>query len=331
MADAVRDGFVMVGVFRRVAVLVVVFVAVSVVVPVSDAAVYDGDTIGRSGSLSSVGRFLSADPVQPNAPGSQGFNRYAYVVNNPTTWTDPSGHTLVEYSIQSAGISGAVSGGVGFGVSWFTCTRDTTSTGLLGGFSGCVIRDTVAGGVGGVIGGGFTSSGLWTVLGSAGVAGATESVVFQGLQGDIDPTLVLRDAAIATVFAGVARTAARAWTQRIATRSVAPRTTSLVGTSYGNTGTVVSNPGITIKGFQGSSQPGHALNQVINRGVRPQMLVETTRNPLVVLQQAGNRYLYLTDDAVVVLTGDGQVATAWTRAEFFPHIQQILRDAGGAP
>ena len=32
-----------------------------------------------------LGRFLSADTVQPNAPGSQGYNLYAYVANNPTT------------------------------------------------------------------------------------------------------------------------------------------------------------------------------------------------------------------------------------------------------
>jgi RHS repeat-associated protein len=39
-----------------------------------------------------TGRFLSADTVQPNAPGTQGFNVYAYVAGNPATWTDPSGH-----------------------------------------------------------------------------------------------------------------------------------------------------------------------------------------------------------------------------------------------
>jgi RHS repeat-associated protein len=39
-----------------------------------------------------TGRFLSADSVQPNAPGTQGYNLYAYVANNPTTWVDPSGH-----------------------------------------------------------------------------------------------------------------------------------------------------------------------------------------------------------------------------------------------
>jgi RHS repeat-associated protein len=39
-----------------------------------------------------LGRFTSADRVIPNAGGTQGYNAYAYVANNPGTWTDPSGH-----------------------------------------------------------------------------------------------------------------------------------------------------------------------------------------------------------------------------------------------
>jgi hypothetical protein len=35
---------------------------------------------------------LSADSVIPNAAGTQGYNLYGYAANNPTTWTDPSGH-----------------------------------------------------------------------------------------------------------------------------------------------------------------------------------------------------------------------------------------------
>jgi RHS repeat-associated protein len=42
-----------------------------------------------------LGRFISADTVQPNAPGTQGYNLYAYVANNPTTWVDPSGHSAL--------------------------------------------------------------------------------------------------------------------------------------------------------------------------------------------------------------------------------------------
>ncbi len=41
-----------------------------------------------------LGRFTSADTVQPNAPGTQGYNLYAYVANSPTTWVDPSGHEI---------------------------------------------------------------------------------------------------------------------------------------------------------------------------------------------------------------------------------------------
>jgi hypothetical protein len=38
---------------------------------------------------------LSADPVQPNGPGTQGYNLYSYVANNPVTWVDPSGHQAI--------------------------------------------------------------------------------------------------------------------------------------------------------------------------------------------------------------------------------------------
>ena len=38
------------------------------------------------------GRFVSEDTVVPGGPGTQGFNRFAYVGNNPSTATDPSGN-----------------------------------------------------------------------------------------------------------------------------------------------------------------------------------------------------------------------------------------------
>ena len=41
-----------------------------------------------------LGRFLSPDPFVQFAISTQGFNRYAYVGNNPLSYTDPSGYFL---------------------------------------------------------------------------------------------------------------------------------------------------------------------------------------------------------------------------------------------
>jgi RHS repeat-associated protein len=39
-----------------------------------------------------VGRFVSADTIVPHPADPQDLNRYSYVRNNPTNYTDPSGH-----------------------------------------------------------------------------------------------------------------------------------------------------------------------------------------------------------------------------------------------
>ena len=44
--------------------------------------------------------------MQPNAPGTQGYNLYAYVANNPTTWVDLSGHMPAEVA-ELLGMAGA--------------------------------------------------------------------------------------------------------------------------------------------------------------------------------------------------------------------------------
>jgi hypothetical protein len=39
-----------------------------------------------------LGRFISADTLVPEPGGSQGWNRYSYVSNNPLKFVDPTGH-----------------------------------------------------------------------------------------------------------------------------------------------------------------------------------------------------------------------------------------------
>jgi RHS repeat-associated protein len=43
-----------------------------------------------------LGRFVSPDTVVPEPGSGQGFNRYAYVMNNPLNYIDPSGHCREE-------------------------------------------------------------------------------------------------------------------------------------------------------------------------------------------------------------------------------------------
>ena len=39
-----------------------------------------------------LGRFTSADTIVPGPANPQAFNRYAYVLNNPLGYVDPTGH-----------------------------------------------------------------------------------------------------------------------------------------------------------------------------------------------------------------------------------------------
>jgi RHS repeat-associated protein len=49
-----------------------------------------------------LGRFLSPDPLgaEPNRP--QGWNRYAYALNNPLKWVDPTGETVSLADLEEA-------------------------------------------------------------------------------------------------------------------------------------------------------------------------------------------------------------------------------------
>jgi RHS repeat-associated protein len=56
---------------------------------------------------SSLGRFVSADTIVPDGKNPQQFNRYAYTLNNPINFTDPSGHfspeAIAEYCNNHVG------------------------------------------------------------------------------------------------------------------------------------------------------------------------------------------------------------------------------------
>jgi RHS repeat-associated protein len=55
-----------------------------------------------------VGRFISADTIVPGAGNPQALNRYAYTMNNPVRYTDPSGHCFWDACVAEISLGGMV-------------------------------------------------------------------------------------------------------------------------------------------------------------------------------------------------------------------------------
>ncbi len=47
-----------------------------------------------------LGRFLSPDTIVPGYANPQNLNRFAYGLNNPSRYTDPTGHRICDYDCQ---------------------------------------------------------------------------------------------------------------------------------------------------------------------------------------------------------------------------------------
>lgn len=99
-----------------------------------------------------LGRFLQADPHIQAPMNSQNYNRYSYVLNNPMSYTDPSGYffkslkkfvkkywkTIVQIGITvmtaGAGLAWAIAGGA---LSGYVATGSLKGA-LVGAFSGAL-------------------------------------------------------------------------------------------------------------------------------------------------------------------------------------------------
>jgi RHS repeat-associated protein len=60
-----------------------------------------------------LGKFLSADPILQDPMNGQSYNRYAYVFNNPTNLTDPTGFETQGTQCRFGSGSGSCAGGEG--------------------------------------------------------------------------------------------------------------------------------------------------------------------------------------------------------------------------
>ena len=101
-----------------------------------------------------LGRFLSADSIVPNAANPQDFNRFSYGLNNPSRFTDPSGHLYCDY-INNQNREDCEGGLWRIASSNKTPPASTSTTKLNGSRGG--------GGGGGPLGGGNNNGGTTTV------------------------------------------------------------------------------------------------------------------------------------------------------------------------
>ncbi|MFM9881277.1 MAG: RHS repeat-associated core domain-containing protein [Burkholderiaceae bacterium] len=93
-----------------------------------------------------IGRFMSADPFIQAPENLQSHNRYAYVMNNPLSYTDPSGYFSLKKLFRAAVVIAVAyfTGGAVLGSSWALCTSagatwGSVVAGAVGGFAGSLV------------------------------------------------------------------------------------------------------------------------------------------------------------------------------------------------
>jgi RHS repeat-associated protein len=153
-----------------------------------------------------VGRFMSADPFIQDPAFAQSYNRYAYVMNNPLAYTDPSGYfslrsvfrvvvTVVVAYYTGGAISGALASASGGAATTF---GSWAVTGAGATFQLSAVGSALAGAVGGFAAGavssggtfkgamqGAVSGGLFGAAGSVGQAASAERYLAHAVAGCI--------------------------------------------------------------------------------------------------------------------------------------------------
>jgi RHS repeat-associated protein len=94
-----------------------------------------------------------------------------------------------------------------------------------------------------------------------------------------------------------------------------------VGNTIGKLGTIVENPSIKLTGYT-----AYSLMRKIVRGVSSKAILNTIRNPKIVFSQgaSGGRFLFLSEDAAVVLNSSGKVITTYSKDHFDHVIKAVL-------
>ncbi len=171
-----------------------------------------------------LGRFLSADSFNvgsANHPSS--YNRYAYAVNNPVDYTDPSGHFAFLAAIAIGALIGAVVGGASYGIqtaasgnefSWGDFGK-SVAFGAITGAVGAGVGTAVSAGISAAFGAGASTFAGAVAGGAASgaLAGGAEQVVTNALTGEKWDKDLGRAMVTGAIIGGITAGIGHAWSR----------------------------------------------------------------------------------------------------------------------
>jgi hypothetical protein len=148
-----------------------------------------------------LGRFLQADPMVQAPRNSQSLNRYSYVLNNPLSYTDPSGYFSIGRFIKKWGplIVAAVASYFTFGAAsaWAWGLMPSTAAGVAT-TSAYVASAAIGGAAAGFVGGAIVSGSL-----KGAVQGAFAGSIMGGVAGYYGNTYSVNRIAADSVAGGI--------------------------------------------------------------------------------------------------------------------------------
>ena len=111
-----------------------------------------------------LGRFMQADSQIQEPNNSQSLNRYSYVINNPLSYTDPTGYNFLKKYWRAivAIVATYITAGYasGWAISWGMGTAATATTAATLTTAGAITAGAIAGAVGGFVAGALQSGSL---------------------------------------------------------------------------------------------------------------------------------------------------------------------------
>ena len=98
------------------------------------------------------------------------------------------------------------------------------------------------------------------------------------------------------------------------------------GDDFGKMGTYVENPNIKVDWTQYAE---HAAERMKQRGMTQEMVNNIVENGKVLSQNNGNKFAYITQEGVAIVSKEGKLITAWSSTDFDSSMLEIINKLFG--